>query len=412
MPAGPLPRGGGLSNKYAAFVTVLTLVRLHHCGSLQLGAPTARHGRDGVDGAEDSGAPSVASPTHRLSLAATTVGRLNASEGAERAFARQWLRSAESNCAASGRWNGPTLSTRTGSQALRAWLDLPIPETPVSKVKPAFLMMLFSKMVFAKSWESFFRYGGTGTSLLILHPKMAKSDVPEYFQPYIMPDRVTSRRCHDTSLMVSMMSLALGDRSVSHVVVISGDTLPLQPLPFIIRDLQLDARTRFCADLAWQRAETWFVMGRDHASLFSLHQQELRNLIPATDCEDEDLFYWPLAVRRENLANRCVMMTDWSDSEKAWRLNALDCQCPNFLSSPKDAATCARPATFRDVSPQGLDEIINSPARYWFARKFLGDTYPGVSDKNIAGRTTYNGSYSLDEEMARRLTAAARALRA
>merc|ERR1712187_1065799 len=115
------------------------------------------------------------------------------------------------------------------------------------------------------------------------------------------------------------------------------------------------------------------VLERKHATLFKEHQDELRELIPYSDCEDEDLFYWPLAVRQENLNDKCALMTDWSNTVKFWSTKTENCECPKFLASDKQHAKCSNPALFLNVREAGLSELIDSPAGYWYARKFAGD---------------------------------------
>jgi hypothetical protein len=307
------------------------------------------------------------------------------------------------NCATvRSAWVGPDLGSPEKLAALHTWLTLPKAYTDEAVAtnrqtpKPAFLMMAYKKIVFEQAWESFFRNGGSGTSLLVVHVKESSAKVPSFFEPYVMSEDVETNRCHDTQLMLRMLELALADSAVTHFAFISGDTLPVGPLGKVIGDLSEDARTRFCVDPEWQRAETWFVINRPHASLIIEHLPELMNLVSSSDCEDEDRFYWPLAVRKESIADACVMMTDWSSTNKFWRLNSERCNCPKFLASAKDSGDCSRPALYKDVSPEGLTDLIESSANYWFARKFFGD--------GVDGNTTFNVTLSLDEEMARRIT--------
>lgn len=297
-------------------------------------------------------------------------------------------------------WHGPNLSAPDLEAPLRSWASLPVPggfSSLLAAPKPAILMMSFSAIVFGEAWEQFFSQADHGTFSLLVHLKerTAVKQIPEFFRPYIMLEDVPTDRCHDTQLMIRMMSLALEDENVTHVAFVSGDALPLKPLSYIIEDLAQDGRSRFCADTQWHRAETWIVLERKHALLFSEHWDVLKQLIPYSDCEDEDLFYWPLEVRQENLNDHCPMLTDWSGTMKFWREKTEKCGCPSFLASDKVPAKCSKPALFLDVSSTGLSEVIGSSAGYWYARKFAGDGTDGI--------TTYEGNASLDVEMARRL---------
>ena len=104
-------------------------------------------------------------------------------------------------------------------------------------------------------------------------------------------------------------------------------------------DVSKDTRSRFCADPEWQRAQTYYVMRRDHSQFLYKRMKHLSKLIPAvdknpkTDCYDEDMFYWPLQVRGESVSNSCSMMTDWTGTDKYWKTNAYRCKCPNFIAS-------------------------------------------------------------------------------
>jgi len=303
----------------------------------------------------------------------------------------------EVNCE-SRRWNGPDLDSPEKLEALSEWVSLPALATPGASKKPpkpAFLMMIYKRMVFQKAWEAFFRHGGRGTSTFMIHSKQPHPEVSDFFKPYIMREDVSSSRCHDTQLMISMMRLALGDTNVTHLVIISGDTLPLKPLAWILRDLALDSRSRFCVDTEWRRAETWFAIDASHAALFVNYERQLRKLIPTSDCEDEDVFYWPLAVREESVYDKCVMFTDWSGTQKFWSKNSDRCRCKDLLASKKKRGSCASPSVFYDVSDEGLTQLIDSPEGYWFVRKFQGD--------GLEGTPLFNGNLSLDNEVATRL---------
>ena len=65
-----------------------------------------------------------------------------------------------------------------------------------------------------------------------------------------------------------MHQLLSTDADVSHLSVVSGDTLPILPLSHMTLDVSKDTRSRFCADPEWQRAQTYYVMRRDHSQFF------------------------------------------------------------------------------------------------------------------------------------------------
>merc|ERR1719161_3195170 len=118
-----------------------------------------------------------------------------------------------------------------------------------------------------------------------------------------------------------MMQYALTDEEVSHVVFVLGDTLPLRPLS---------------------------VMRRDHAELFLDNQGLLSEMIPWTDCEEEDMFYWSLKTRKADLIDRCVMMAQWDDR---WPFSKVkrQCECPEFLKCAVSRLTDESPSEYRNV---------------------------------------------------------------
>merc|ERR1719420_876106 len=119
-------------------------------------------------------------------------------------------------------------------------------------------------------------------------------------------------------------------------------------------------------------------------------------MIPWTDCEEEDMFYWPLKTRKADIHDRCVMMTQWDDGW-AWRKVRLQCECPAFLECAVSRITPDGPSTYRNVSAAGLDELLASPAKFWFARKFPGD------GSTVQDNAVVHGVGSLDSVMAKRL---------
>ena len=133
-------------------------------------------------------------------------------------------------------------------------------------------------------------------------------------------------------------------RGCSLLSVVSGDTLPILPLSHMTLDVSKDTRSRFCADPEWQRAQTYYVMRRDHSQFLYKKMKHLSKLIPAvdenpkTDCYDEDMFYWPLQVWGESVSNSCSMMTEWTGTDKYWKTNADRCKCPNFIASRRSLA--------------------------------------------------------------------------
>jgi hypothetical protein len=120
-------------------------------------------------------------------------------------------------------------------------------------------------------------------------------------------------------------------------------------------------------------------MRRDLAAFLVNHFENIfKNIVPATSCPDEDMFYWAAYQRGEGTVNSCIQMSDWSNTDKEWKSNAERCQCPKYLASIRmKAASCGRPSLWGGIRRDGLQEIFQSPAGYWLIRKFPGDKLPG-----------------------------------
>lgn len=307
------------------------------------------------------------------------------------------------NCAVSGRgsWEYPAYDETYHS----VWKSLKTPP-PMSaaRPKPAFLMLIYQRIAFPESWEAFFKGGDRWKLIVNVKYFMGVKDFPEFFQPYITTELSTVQNswCNLGDLMLAMMGLALKDPDVSHCVFVSGDSMPVSPLPAVVGELSRDPRTRLCVDKEWQRAEMWSVMSRSHAQLFTSNSHILLTMITKTPtlCTDEDIFYWPLKTRGEKLLDRCVMMTDWSDSPKAYRRVAADCRCPAMVQGPKTPGSCAHPSVFRNLTGSGYSQLVKSPAAFWFSRKFPGDNGPGDNGKVLAW---LDGEGPLDAANAKRL---------
>jgi len=278
-------------------------------------------------------------------------------------------------------------------------------ETTVTASSPklAVLMMIYSRIAFPKAWQTMLEGAPKGSVALLIHSKSKDVDVPAFFAPYVLKEMFPNARCQAVYLMTMMISIAMLDTAVTHFAVVSGDTLPLRRMIDIISDLREEPRSRFCVDPDWQRAETWFVMNRDLAHLLTNNTDAFHDYIVTLDmrCPDEDSFYRAFTARDEQLVDHCPMMTDWSGTQKHWRHKTDLCSCPTLLEkSEKARATCGHPATFHTIAPEGLQELLSSPARHWFFRKFPGDSPDNSSDSALVLDSKTGFSQPLDEAMA------------
>jgi len=203
---------------------------------------------------------------------------------------------------------------------------------------------------------------------------------------YVQRSSVSLEWCNMWGAQMMLMRRALEDPHVSHVMVLSRDSIPVKPLSYIYRELAQDPATRMCADNNWRgkggtpRAESWWMMRREDAELFTDNSLFARRnfLSHAEGCADEQAWYYPLKMREETdgrtvVRDECVMFADWADGTKAckdWGAAVDSCRTCRELrgGTNRTEANNAHPVSFRDVNRSALQGLIASP--FWFARKF------------------------------------------
>jgi len=297
-------------------------------------------------------------------------------------------------------WMGPDV-TRNNPEAvksLESWNQLPATKSTKASGQPnlVFLMMIYQTIVFPKAWETLLSEPDAKGGMLI-HSKL-KANVPSFFQEYLMEEKVENDRCKNHNVVLRMMNLTMTKSpDFTHVAVVSGDTLPIKPLSHMYADLLAEGASRFCADAQYGRAETYFIMGRDHVAFLDQNKDSLRLLIDKASsefstlvhpaCTDEDMFYWPLQQRAEKgyekVVGSCPMLTDWSHTDKYWSFNVEKCNCPELLNSKKELGNCNHPSVFYDISAKAVQEIFASEGGHWYLRKFTGDAVKMPGDKVV-----------------------------
>jgi len=193
-------------------------------------------------------------------------------------------------------------------------------------------------------------------------------------------------RVHDNWKRGSVASPPLGvemqDKNVTHIMILSQDSIPLKPMRYMYKALEDDPVTRMCADdfvyKPWPRAETWWVMRRGDAELFKEHESQAREKFRA-ECSEEEAWYYPLRARMERwgyeaapVKNECVMLTDWMDGPehcKLWadmvKLCPNDCRVTRSMSHTESATK--HPVIFNTITVPAFMELMASP--FWFVRK-------------------------------------------
>jgi len=178
--------------------------------------------------------------------------------------------------------------------------------------------------------------------------------------------------------------MALEDPEVTHVMVVSGDSIPVKSVQRIYSELRNDPYTRMCADDNWKprRAETWFLMRRGDAELFRDNADIIKEEF-VTGCTEENSWYDPLKLRMEQwgaksmIRNACPMFTEWKVGWgcKHWADHSGLCACPTLRAGNMTPASDTHPAIFHHIGSTAFRELQHSS--FWFARKFS----PGAIDE-------------------------------
>lgn len=270
-----------------------------------------------------------------------------------------------------------------------AWMDFkprPYQEWTARDPKLAILMMAGKQVHNEDIWVKFLHrakhdnlsvkmmihaYGiDAGNRSQFLSTKLAR---------YVVKDKEWSNWCNMWRPQMLLLKLALMDENVTHMMMVSEDSIPVKPLRLIYDALLVDPTTRMCADDRWRRdwprAESWWLMRREDAELFAINEDFAQKNFLA-HCTEEQAWYWPLRMRVEKwgnkLHNECPMFTNWMDGKtpcKIWKWNIQLCtDCQALRASPHHDAGFMHPVTYKSVNFTALKGLILSP--FWFARKF------------------------------------------
>jgi hypothetical protein len=199
---------------------------------------------------------------------------------------------------------------------------------------------------------------------------------------YLVEGKAPNKWCNIWKPQMKLLMRALQDPDVSHVQVLSEDSIPVTPMRDIYGQLSADPVTRMCADNKWRkewpRAESWWLMRREDAQTFADNQDFAKHHF-IRGCAEEQAWYYPLKLREARwgeeqvrVRNECPMFTNWMDGPKAcknWRWNVEVCTgCEALRSSKHRPAGFCHPVAYEEVNSTALRGLIESP--FWFARKF------------------------------------------
>mmetsp|Transcript_60441 Transcript_60441/g.162152 ORF Transcript_60441/g.162152 Transcript_60441/m.162152 type:complete len:382 (-) Transcript_60441:115-1260(-) len=254
-----------------------------------------------------------------------------------------------------------------------------LPPSPRRKV--AFLLMGRSGLLFESAWRAFFQAGDPALFTVHMHlterhttPKGADFG----FWEKHMVDRQNTSWCKLEPARFELAARALEDANVSHLVWLSGDSVPVKTLEQVHASVTATDASTFCRDQRHpqrMRAEMWAIWSRPHAGLLVRNQDKLYRLFDGVSgaCYDEDFYVNQLSVLGEQASMRqaCPMWTHWIEKHGYPR----DAPAPTLLSdscSTKNPSQNMHPAMFYTVCPAGIMELVESPA-VLFARKFFRD---------------------------------------
>lgn len=254
-------------------------------------------------------------------------------------------------------------------------------------VKIAFVFMIYGDVAFARLWESFFEAEPKDAYTVLVHasePNKAELQLPEFFKSRLIQGLPRGKWCHFARLQLALIRHAFSDEKVSHLVWISGDSVPVRRPESIQTMLRSShSSSYFCVDHETRaRAEMWNLLSRPHALTLARNEDSLFKLFEGQrGCEDEHMFYQPLKlldVPEEDLVDRCIMWTAWAkkDNPGFFREGStfLDSE---FLDTPgsrgRFGGGTAHPATFSIAPHEGVCRLLDASSEYLFARKFTED---------------------------------------
>lgn len=292
----------------------------------------------------------------------------------------------------------------------------PVPQ-PGTKPKVAFLMFVKDKVLNPKLWLQWMRdarRSGLDFSLIIhaawIHRPDGKYDPNEFLQKefleYMSPKFAATTWCNMWDAEWLLIQQALKDPDVTHIQILSQDSIPLKPMRYIYQALEDDPVTRMCADdyvyKPFPRAETWWVMRRGDAELFKQHEEQARMRFRA-QCSEEEAWYYPLRARMERwgqeaapVKDECVMFTDWADGNQSCKVWADQVKrCPNNCRVTRaenhtESAT-KHPVIFHSISIAAFRELMASP--FWFSRK-VDDGAIATPNRFAAMLESYTANYT------------------
>eukprot|EP00747_Dinoflagellata_sp_TGD_P166257 gnl/TRDRNA2_/TRDRNA2_188774_c0_seq1.p1 gnl/TRDRNA2_/TRDRNA2_188774_c0~~gnl/TRDRNA2_/TRDRNA2_188774_c0_seq1.p1 ORF type:complete len:368 (+),score=26.19 gnl/TRDRNA2_/TRDRNA2_188774_c0_seq1:49-1152(+) len=278
--------------------------------------------------------------------------------------------------------------SQSAAAAVERWLDATPPEFTKAPPKLALLMTTQNTLLNSKLWLNWFEHARVNNQSykLLIHAygiNNTEQFAIRSLREHVLTNLAPSKWCDIAPLQMALLEEALKDPDVTHMMMVSHDSIPLKSLKDIHAELLAEPRTRMCADDSWSipRAETWWLMRRGDAEMFSHFRSTINDVFMKVGCTkenkcctEENTFYLPLKMRMDRwgtnlgVLNSCPMFTDWKtgDSCKYWSNHAPD--FPHLKKHVVVNASFAHPATFARLVPKAFRELRSSP--FLFGRKF------------------------------------------
>lgn len=272
----------------------------------------------------------------------------------------------------------------------KQWVELPPPDVPSMPIKLAVMMLSKGGLHGINApnvWLEWLDNAKASNLPVNLHIHLKDNSTwidhsaQQMFTKYFLEtvDRVATGWGRLVIAERRLLQIALGDETVTHLAVVSDDSIPVKSVRWIYREIEAMQDSRFCtADHKTPpRAEMWWLMRRRDALLFRDNPKLIRGEKEMT--ADEKVWYYPLKKRLEqwgpkdaNIVSSCIMFTDWKtglDSNHTWSEHLEQCNCPSLQLEKQVGAEKMHPNSYASIGPESFSELLASP--FWFARKVL-----------------------------------------
>jgi len=185
------------------------------------------------------------------------------------------------------------------------WPDIPPIPYQDRPVKVALLMFVKDGVNNDHVWHTWLERARQDNLSFAMHIHAYGIGGPSEFRSpklaqYLVNGKAPSKWCDIWKPQMKLLMMALQDPDVSHMQVLSEDSIPVKPMRDIYSQLSVHPATRMCADNKWRkewpRAESWWLMRREDAQTFAENQAFAKSNF-RSGCQEEQAWYFPLKIR-------------------------------------------------------------------------------------------------------------------